>query len=74
MSDTSKAVARAEALVAAYVNGGGWGDNEEVLTDILADLMHYAANLESNREIGCSFDTLLDTAARHYAHEVNEEE
>lgn len=74
MSDIEKAVARAQVATKAFYDGGGWGSYEEVLSDLLADLMHYVDALESDREIGESFNDLLSRARMNYLAEVEEKE
>lgn len=66
LSRAEKAIARAEVATAAYRKAGAWGSNEEVLSDLLADLMHYVDALQVDRELGESFDELLTTARTNY--------
>ena len=69
MNTIEKAVLRASSAVKAYREDGAWGSNEEVLSDLLADLMHYRDALEVDREIGESFDDLLARADMNYTAE-----
>lgn len=69
LSSQEKAVARAVVAYTAY-RKSTWGSDEEVLSDLLADLMHFVDTLLVDREIGESFDYLLLTARRNYAAEV----
>ena len=73
VTDHEARIARATAAVDAYYKQCGWGDYEEVLGDMLADLMHYVDALRVDREIGSvEFDDLLDTARMHYRAETQE--
>jgi len=75
MSDDTtvgRAVNRAEIAYGAYRMAAGWGSHEEVISDMLADLMHLVDSLTLDREIGEDFDTLLQSAARNYNAEIEE--
>jgi len=50
------------------------GDDDENLTDLLADLMHLVDAMLLDREIGNTFDSLLDSARMHHNAEKNETE
>ncbi len=72
MTDQEKRIARAQAAIKGY---DSWGSYEEIISDLLADLMHYVDALRQDREVGdFTFDNLLDTARMHYTHEINEED
>ena len=47
---------------------GTWGDDEEVMSDLLADLMHYVDSLRVDRDIEqvVTFQHLLDRAEMNY--------
>lgn len=74
MTDAEKAISRATDIYRSYRrSGGGWGSYEEQTADMLADIMHYVDSLITDREIGETFDQLLDTARMHYEAEKNGE-
>lgn len=74
MNTIEKAIARAEPAVASYHQVVGWGSYEEILSDLLADLMHLVDALQTDREIGESFDQLLARAEMNYTAEKEEGE
>lgn len=75
MSTVEQAVARAESVYCAYRNlVGPSGDDEEVMTDLLADLMHFWETLKLNCEVELDFDDILASAEMHYEAETNEED
>ena len=59
-------VDRAAVAVDAYRILAGWGSDEENISDLLADLMHYVDHLKLDK------DALLETAQRNYEEEVME--
>jgi hypothetical protein len=63
-------IVRAKTAIEAYAALSGGGSWDEVFSDLLADLMHYADWLPS--ESGVVFDDALDTARMHYTAEVEE--
>ncbi len=68
-------IARATVAYAAYRKSvGTWGSDEEVLSDLLADLMHLVDALLLDREIGEGFDDLMDRARMNYEAEKEESE
>jgi hypothetical protein len=70
-SGTTKREAAAErmpavlALYSSLVNGGG-SDAQENLTDLLADLMHWAAATQEDEEDRVDFDAALSSAQLHF--------
>jgi hypothetical protein len=67
VTDREKALVRASMVSKAYREQvGAWGSDEEVLSDLLADLMHLVDALLVDREIGEGFDDLLGTARMNY--------
>lgn len=70
MSKKQDRITRAAAALSTYRElAGGWGPEEESITDLLADLMHLVDSLLLDREIGRTFDNMLDTARLHYSAE-----
>lgn len=70
-----RAVKRAEAIVGAYKTAEKhWGDYDEALTDIVADLFHYIHELQVDREIGSTIEEIVATATMHYNAEIEDEE
>jgi hypothetical protein len=64
---------RAEAAHKAYREMvGGWGDYEESISDLLADLFHYVRQLQVDREIDCTIEDLVATATMHFTAEIEE--
>lgn len=66
----SRAVRRGTVAVNAYGNlpGQGSSSSEELLTDLIADLLHWADEEEIDA------DEVLRSARMHYDNEINEEE
>lgn len=70
MASRQERITRAAAALSTYRElSGGWGPEEESITDLLADLMHLVDSMLVDREIGRTFDDLLGTARMHYAAE-----
>jgi hypothetical protein len=70
MANRQDRIARAAAALSTYRElSGGWGPEEESLTDLLTDLMHLVDELLVDREIGRTFDDMLGTARMHYGDE-----
>jgi len=67
-------VSRGRIALNAYRARNTWGDDDENLTNLLADLMHLVDAMLLDREIGNTFDSLLDSARMHYNAEKNETE
>lgn len=67
---------RAGAAMKAYRDIVIWGSDEENISDLLADLMHFVDALRVDREIDQDtvFDDLLETARANYDEEVKENE
>ena len=61
-------IARAKTAVEAYAEVSGGGSFEETISDLLADLMHYADHIDID------FDDVLDTGVSNYTIEVKENE
>lgn len=73
MNANEERIHRATVALAAYKKElGGWGDYDESITDLLADLMHYVDALTVDREIDSTFEELLRSASNHHSHEKAE--
>lgn len=67
MSKKQDRITRAAAALSTYRGlAGGWGPEEDSITDLLTDLMHLVDSLLLDREIGRTFDNMLDNARKHY--------
>lgn len=70
-----RAVNRADRMVGAYkVAEKHWGSYDEVITDMIADLMHYVHELQVDREIEETVDDIVVSATHHYYAEIEDEE
>jgi len=70
-----RAIKRAERAITAYsADSLPVSEDEEVVGDLIADLMHYAHELQVNREIGCTVEELIATATMHFNAEIEETE
>lgn len=70
MANKQDRITRAAAALSTYRElAGGWGPEEESITDLLTDLMHLVDALLLDREIGRTFDNMLETARVHYTAE-----
>ena len=69
MNQLEKAVERALFAYNAYRNACAWGSDEEVLTDLIADLMHLADALRDEGEISKTVEEILDSAKMYYDNE-----
>lgn len=69
MSDAqTERIIRAKTAVEAYAAVSGGGSFDEVISDLLADLMHYADHLWGDLDQP-DFDSLLATAEMNYTAE-----
>lgn len=70
-----RAVNRADRMVGAYkVAEKHWGSYDEVITDMIADLMHYARELQVDREIEEDIEALIESATMHFNAEIEDDE
>ena len=70
MANKQDRITRAAAALSTYRDlAGGWGPEEDSFTDLLTDLMHLVDELLLDREIGRTFDNMLDNARKHYSAE-----
>ncbi len=68
-------VRRASYALAAYRDAvGADGPDEEMISDLLADLMHLAGELYADECITASFYEMLSTATMNYEAEKEESE
>lgn len=69
-----RAVKRGERMVESYkTSEKHWGDYSEALTDMLADLFHYAHELQVDRELEDTIEELIGSATMHFTAEMTEE-
>jgi hypothetical protein len=69
----TRAVARAEKLVAAF-EAEGFQSYDEDLTDMVADLFHYIHQLRADGLIDETVDDIVVSATNHYYAEIEENE
>ena len=71
----TRSVKRAERMVGAYNAAEKHsGCYDELITDMLADLFHYARSLQVDREMEETIEDLIRSATMHFNAEINEED